>query len=151
VVLTCLRPTYIIGPRNVPVVKSYQRNGVNIRGHNPQRQFIHEEDVAAAFVLALRCELRGAFNITPDDAVRLAEVWPLLGKRYVPTVSLRTARFVTWVRWRFFGAPVHPCWVEDMLVDFTGSNTRLKAQGWTPRYTCAAALRSAAGLNFQNA
>ena len=141
-----VRRDQLLRPRNVPVVKSYQRNGVNIRGCNPQRQFIHEEDVASAFVLALRRDLRGAFNITPDDAVRLAEVWPLVGKRYALTVSRRTAWLVTWLRWRFFGALVHPCWVEDLLVDFTGSNARLKTQGWTPRYTCAAALKSAAGL-----
>jgi hypothetical protein len=41
------------------------------------------------------------------------------------------------------GSPVHLSWVEDMLVDFTGSNAKLKAAGWQPRFNSEAALKSA--------
>jgi UDP-glucose 4-epimerase len=141
--LTFLRPIYIIGPRNQPVVKSYRENAVNFLGHNPRRQFIHEEDVAAAFVRAVRSDMSGAFNVVPDDFMRLGDVWKMVGKRFVPTVPLWLARSITGLRWRYLGSPVHPCWVEDMLVDFTGSNARLKGTGWKPRYGSTEALRSA--------
>lgn len=141
--LTFLRPIYIIGPRNQPNVKSYRENAVNFLGHNPRRQFIHEEDVAAAFLQAVRADMPGAFNVVPDDFMRLDEVWKIVGKKFVPTVPLWLARSITGFRWRYFGSPVHSCWVEDMLMDFTGSNAKLKSTGWKPRYGSAEALRSA--------
>jgi nucleoside-diphosphate-sugar epimerase len=142
-VLTFLRPIYIIGPRNQPVVKSYQENAVNFIGYNPRRQFIHEEDVAAAFILALKQDLPGPYNVVPDDFIRVSDVWRIVGKKFVPTVPLGVAKLITAFRWHFLGSSVHPCWIEDMLVDFTGSNKKLKAAGWSPRYESAAALNAA--------
>ncbi len=141
--LTLLRPIYIVGPRGGATVKVLRENAVNFLGHNPRRQFIHEDDVAAAFIQALRTEMPGPYNVVPDDYVRMREVWRMVGARWVPTVPLSLARWVTWIRWKHFGSPIHPSWVEDMLVDFTGSNARLRAAGWEPRYGSAEALRSA--------
>jgi nucleoside-diphosphate-sugar epimerase len=143
ILLTLFRPIYIIGPRNQPVVKSYRQNAVNFPGCDPRRQFVHEEDVVAAFVQALRSEMPGPYNVTPDDFVRASEVWQIVGARSVRTVPLGLARMVTWLRWRWLGSPIHPSWVSDMLVDFTGSNARLKSAGWRPRYNSSEALRSA--------
>lgn len=142
-VLTFLRPIYIIGPRNQAVVKSYRENAVNFMGYNPRRQFIHEEDVAAAFLLALKKDLPGAYNVAPDDFIRLSDVWRIVGKKFVPTVPLPLAKMITAFKWHFAGSPVHPCWIEDMLVDFTGNNKKLKAAGWTPKYASEPALKSA--------
>jgi len=141
--LTMLRPIYIIGPRNRKTAENYRNDAVNLRGYDPRRQFIHEDDVVSAFVLALQKDMPGAFNVTPDDCLRMTEVWRIVGANSVHTVPLSIAKFVTWMRWRFFGFRLHPCWIEDMLVDFTGSNARLKAAGWTPRYNSEQALRSA--------
>ncbi len=141
--LTMLRPIYIIGPRNKVTADNYRNDAVNLRGHDPRRQFIHEGDVVSAFRLALQRELPGAFNVTPDDTLRMSEVWSIVGAKSVRTVPLGVAKLVTWVRWRFFGFRLHPCWIEDMLVNFTGSNAKLKAAGWTPHYTSEQALRSA--------
>ncbi|HUA68983.1 MAG TPA: NAD-dependent epimerase/dehydratase family protein, partial [Candidatus Saccharimonadales bacterium] len=70
VVLTFLRPIYIIGPRNRANAKSYRKNATNFPGRNPRRQFVHEEDVAAAFTHALRTKISGAYNVVPDDFLR---------------------------------------------------------------------------------
>jgi UDP-glucose 4-epimerase len=142
-VLTYLRPIYIIGPRNRAVVKSYQKNAVMFSGCDPRRQFVHEDDVAAAFVQAVRTDMSGAFNVVPDDFIRLSDVWKTVGAKFVPKIPLKLAYFITAMRWRYLGSPIHPSWVEDMLVDFTGSNAKLKATGWKPRYGSAEALRSA--------
>jgi UDP-glucose 4-epimerase len=143
VALTFLRPIYIIGPRNRKVVESYRKNAVMFPGVNPRRQFIHEDDVAAAFIQAIRTNMPGAFNVVPDDFIRLNDVWKMVGAKFVPNLPLSLASFITSMRWRFFGSPIHPSWVEDMLLDFTGSNAKLKSTGWKPRYDSAAALRSA--------
>ena len=141
--VTFFRPIYIIGPRNHRVIASYQKNAVNILGQNPRRQFIHEEDVADAFIRAVRQEMPGAFNVVPDDFIQLSDTWKIIGKKFVPTIPLSLAKLITAVRWRFLGSTIHPSWVEDVLVDFTGDNSRLKGFGWKPRYGSAEALRSA--------
>jgi UDP-glucose 4-epimerase len=141
--LTFLRPIYIIGPRNQAVVESYRQNAVHFLGRNPRRQLVHEEDVAAAFVQAALTDMPGAYNVAADDCVRLSDVWQAVGKKFVPTVPLPAAQLLTWMKWRFLGSPVHASWVRDMLVDFTGSNARLKSTGWKPRFNSAEALRSA--------
>lgn len=143
IVLTFLRPIYIIGPRNRAVIDSYRANAVKFMGYNPRRQFVHEEDVAAAFVQATLTDMPGAFNVTADDSMQLYDVWKMVGKGFVPTVPLPAARWLTWLKWRFFGSPIHPCWVEDMLVDFSGSNAKLKSTGWKPRCNSKEALKAA--------
>lgn len=142
IVLTLLRPIYIIGPR-CPTVGYYRKNAVRFLNQNPRRQFIHEDDVAEAFVQAMRMEMRGAFNVVPDDFVRLNDVWKMAGATFVPTLPLPIARWITALRWRFLRSPIHHSWVEDMLVDFTGSNARLISTGWKPRYKSADAFLSA--------
>lgn len=142
-ILTFLRPIYIIGPRNQANVESYRQNAINFLGHNPRRQFIHEEDVAAAFVQAVRIDMPGAYNLVPDDYMPLSDVWKMVGKKFVPTIPLSLARLITAMRWKYFQSPIHPCWVEDMMVDFVGSNKKLKNTGWKPRYGSVEALRSA--------
>jgi UDP-glucose 4-epimerase len=141
--LTLLRPIYIIGPRNRSVVVSYRQNAVRFPGRNPRRQFIHEDDVASAFVQALLTEMPGAFNLVPDDFIRLGDVWRMVGARFVPVVPLWVASKITTLKWRYFRSPIHPSWIEDMLMDFTGSNDKLKSTGWKPQYGSAAALSAA--------
>jgi UDP-glucose 4-epimerase len=142
-VLTLLRPIYIIGPRNRSNARCYRANAINFPGHNPRRQFIQEEDVVAAFIHALRTGLPGAFNVVPDDFLRMRDVWKIVGAKFVPTAPLWLASAITDFRWRFLGSPIHPSWVRDMLVDFTGSNAKLKDTGWRPRFSSEQALRSA--------
>ncbi len=142
-VLTFLRPIYIMGPHNRAVTRRYRQNAVNLRGFDPRRQFIHEDDVAAAFVRALLADLPGPYNVVPNDSLRLSEVWKAVGVKWAPTVPVWLAAAITYLRWRWLRSPIHPSWVRDMLVDFTGSNARLKAAGWTPKYDSAGALRAA--------
>jgi UDP-glucose 4-epimerase len=142
-VLTLLRPIYIVGPRNRATIEGMRANAVNFPGRNPRRQFVHEDDVADAFVRAIRDDLPGPYNVVPDDHLRMREVWRMVGAKRVPTLPVWVARLVTAIRWRCFGSPIHASWVADMLVDFTGSNARLKTTGWRPRHGSVEALRSA--------
>ncbi len=139
-----LRPTYIIGPRNSMTVRGMRENAVRFPGRNPRRQFVHEDDVAAAFIHVLRRGLEGPYNVVPDDVTTMSEACKAMGAPRVLTVPPSLARWVTWLKWRFMGSPIHPSWVQDILVDFTGSSDKLKATGWSPRHGSLESVRLAA-------
>ena len=140
---TFFRPPYIIGPNNRETVKGFQKNAVRFQGLDPRNQFVHEEDVASAFLQALRADMPGAYNIAPDDFIRLSEVNKIIGVESVRTVPLWLARWITGIRWRYFGLSTHPSWVDAQMADYTVSNAKLKGTGWKPRYSSAEALHSA--------
>jgi UDP-glucose 4-epimerase len=142
-VLTFFRPIWVVGPRNRVTVDSLREGAANVPGRDPRCQYIHEEDVAAAFQQAVVTELPGAYNVVPDDFIRLSEVWQILGMESVRTVPPWAARLVSGVRWRFFGSQTHPSWLDLSVMDATASNARLRATGWTPSCGSADALRSA--------
>ena len=140
---TFFRPPYIIGPHNRETVKGLQKSAVRFQGIDPRTQFVHEGDVASAFLQATRTDIPGAYNIAPDDFIRMSEVHKIIGLESVRTVPLWLARLITEIRWRYFGLTTHTSWVDAQMSDFTVSNAKLKGIGWKPYYGCAEALRSA--------
>ena len=140
---TFFRPPYIIGPRNRETVKGFQMNAIGFKGLDPRNQFVHEGDVASAFLQATHTDMPGAYNVAPDDFIHMSEVNQIIGVESVRTVPLWLARLITEIRWRYFGLSTHPSWVDAETADFTVSNAKLKGTGWKPRYACAEALRSA--------
>jgi nucleoside-diphosphate-sugar epimerase len=145
ITLTMFRPGYIIGPRNTATIQSLRANAVTLLGHNPRSQYVHEEDVAAAFAQAVLTDMPGAYNLDPDDYLRLSEVQEISGVKFAPTVPVWLARLIMQISWQYFGSPTHPSWLDVMLVDFTLSNARLRTTGWKPKYNSTQALRSALG------
>ncbi len=81
IVLTLLRLSYIIGPRNRVTVAGFRENAANFPGRDPRAQFVHEEDVAEAFGQAVHTEMSGAFNAVPNDNIRLSEVYKIIGAK----------------------------------------------------------------------
>ena len=141
--LTLFRPCYITGPHDQAEIKGFRDNAAAFIGRDPRLQFVHEDDVAAAFAQAVRTEMHGAYNVVPDDYIRLSALNRLIGVKFAPTVPVWLARLVTYIQWRYFGSTVHSSWVDITLVDATVSNAKLKSTGWAPRYTCEAAIRAA--------
>lgn len=142
VTLTILRISYIIGPQNHTTVPSFRKIAANFAGHDPHLQFIHEDDVAKAFAQALRGNMTGAFNVVPDDSVRLADVYKTIGAKPM-TVPIWLARLVSFIRWKYFGAPLHSSWVQATLADFSASNAKLKTTGWKANYNSMEAIKTA--------
>ena len=140
--LTRLRPTFITGPHDRALAKSFHADRVFIPGKNPRIQFVHEDDVASAFVHALSRDMPGAYNVVPDDFLRLREAYRLLGVTSAPIVPAWLAHLVAHIRWRYFGSGAHPMWLQALYGDTTFSNKKLRATGWAPRYDSAGALRS---------
>lgn len=143
ITLTMFRLGYIIGPRNTATIQSLRGNAVTLLGHNPRSQYVHEDDVAAAFAQAVLTDMPGAYNLDPDDYLRLSEVQKIVGVKRAPTAPAWVARLIMSVSWRYFGSPTHPSWLDVMLVNFTLSNAKLKATGWKPKCNSTESLRSA--------
>ena len=143
VTLTILRPSKVIGPRNTMTVSGFRNNAVRYPGRDPRFQFVHEEDVAAAFAQAVCADMSGSYNVVPDDHVRWSQAQEIIGLRSAPTVPAWLARLVMGIRWRYLNSPTHPSWYDHTLVDHTASNAKLKATGWCPRYGSAQALHTA--------
>ena len=141
--LTILRPCYILGPGNTATVSGFRRSPVRYLGCDPRLQFVHEDDVASAFLQAVRHPMPGAYNVVPDDWLRWSEVLATIGLRSVPAIPVWLARVLAATRWRWLGCPIHQSWLDAMLLDYTVSNSKLRSTGWRPRYRSKAALRSA--------
>jgi nucleoside-diphosphate-sugar epimerase len=148
--LTMLRAPYIVGPRNAVTVKTFRKNACRLPGHNIRAQLIHEDDLASAFVQALRTDMPGAFNVVPDDFMLGSQVLKAVGVKFVPVVPLWMARIIMKVKWRWFGAKTDPSWLDAALTDFTCSNAKLRATGWKPMYNSEEALRSAVEAEAAN-
>ncbi len=58
---------------------------IGVRGYDPIMQFVHEDDAAEAFYLALIKEVKGAFNLASDEGLRYSELAKALGR---PLLSL---------------------------------------------------------------
>jgi UDP-glucose 4-epimerase len=140
--LTLYRIPYIIGPSNQVTINEFRRNAVSFPRQDPHNQFVHEDDVCRAYELALRNELPGVFNVTPDDAIKASEIYEIIDVKPVK-VPFWLGYLVAYIRWNFFGSSTHPSWVRSMTLDFAGNNDKLKAKGWAPQYRCADAIRSA--------
>jgi nucleoside-diphosphate-sugar epimerase len=142
--LIVFRPTYVVGPANRETVPSYRQSLVKVPGRNPAVQYVHEDDVANAFIQALRIPMPGAYNVAPDDSLSLLDAAHILGMEHLMTVPLWLARWITALRWRYFGSLVHHSWVD---VTYPKSmipirNVKLKATGWRPIYSSEEAFRS---------
>lgn len=142
-VLTCFRPGYIVGPGAVETAQALRKGAVGFCGHDPRVQYVHENDVADAFLLAARRDLPGAYNLDPDDFLRWSEAHALLGRRRLPRLPVALIRAYQGFEWRFLQGTTHPSWIDVLLADFTLSNARLRAAGWAPAYRSAEALLSA--------
>ncbi len=66
-----LRPVNVLGPRVPSTVREYlrQRRVPTVLGFDPMMQFIHEDDLAEAFALAVEHGLQGVFNVVGSGEV----------------------------------------------------------------------------------
>lgn len=143
ILLTFFRPSYVIGRRNLSTVGGWRKNAANFPGHVMNAQFVHEDDMAAAFALAIRNDMPGAYNIVPNDVIGMHKFFELIGKKRVPTIPISLARLVMLLRWKYFGSMEHPSWLDSARLDFKISNEKMKATGWKPRYNCEEAIQTA--------
>lgn len=89
IVVTVLRTGATLGPRiSNFATRFFQRPACPVlMGYDPLLQFVHEDDVVEAFVLAVDGDHPGAFNIVGDGVLPYTTVLALMGRIPIPMPS----------------------------------------------------------------
>jgi NAD dependent epimerase/dehydratase family len=137
-----LRPATVIAPGTEDWVADALSGRSSVRPARPQpdRQFVHVDDVASAVVLAVRDRLDGVFNVAPNgavpaDVVRELGAWHLT----VPVPHQLAAAASRWA-WAVRLSPVPPAALPLVEQPWVVASDRIQAAGWAPRYTSEEAV-----------
>jgi UDP-glucose 4-epimerase len=137
------RPVNVVGPtmpvRRAPLLTNPVMF-VPLTSHPIRQQLLHEADLAAAFVRLLDAPA-GAYNVGPDDWLRLEDAARITGQGVVRLPAL-VLRGMADLAWRTGQSAFDGSWLAffehpPIIV----ANSKLRALGWTPRYTTESALR----------
>ncbi len=90
--VTIFRPCIVVGPGFENFISRVMTLPVNVKigGANPLIQFVHEDDVARAVVLALKARKAGIFNIVGQGTLTLEQAWAMKDR-------LITINFPAWL------------------------------------------------------
>lgn len=123
---------YFIGPYVPLRPLRWHRVPVLPLPHGLRVQVVHTDDVAAAYVSALRLRASGAFNLAAPPVLTAAELGRLLHGRPVP-IPYRAAHAAAKFAWQLRVQPTEPGWVRLAehvpVLDCTRAHTEL---GWWP-------------------
>lgn len=140
--VTMLRAANVLGPHVVSPITSHLRLPVvpTVLGHDPRLQFLHERDLQAVLLHAVRTEVAGTFNVAGDGMLLLSQVVRRLGRPTIPLPAMAARRF---------GAAARQVHLADfpreqvaLLTYGRGvETTRMRTMlGFEPTYTTAEAL-----------
>jgi nucleoside-diphosphate-sugar epimerase len=137
VVVTVLRPTFVLGPRaNHLMARMVRRPGpVMLAGSAGPVQFVHEEDLAAAAALAVRQELPGVFNVAADGWLSREELRGLLGRRLQAPIPPGLAERALRRLWSAGLVDLPPGALPYLTHSWVVANDRLRGQGWVPQHS----------------
>ena len=142
IVVTILRPPIVVGPG-----AEFLKNSIGaqtrfaVRGRDPQVQWLHEEDLGDAFHRAIEQDLRGAFNVAPDDSMSMSRCFEMFEAKplRLPAWLLKGMANLLFAL-RILN--VSRGWVSLGEHSCVMSNEKLKkVSGWRPRFTSEAALQ----------
>jgi nucleoside-diphosphate-sugar epimerase len=103
-------------------------------------QAVHSLDVGEAFRLALRAEVRGAFNVAADPVLDGDELGRILGARPIP-FHTGLLRAVADMSWRLRLQPSPAGWVDLALgVPIMATDRARSELGWAPARSAGDAL-----------
>ena len=141
VCLTLLRFSNVIGPDlTTPITTMLQLPLVpKVAGYDPRIQLVHEEDVVAAIMFALRQRVPGIFNVAGDGQVPWSEIMAIAGKRGIPFPPFATGLAVEPMR-RLGLVDLPPELVTLLTYGRGIDNRRFKEAGFGYRYTTAGAV-----------
>lgn len=146
-VVTILRPCTILGPS----IQSYKtrllrRSFVTtVLGFDPLVQFIHEDDLIRAFMLAIEKDCPGVFNIVGDGVLPLSRVIEICGKLHLrlPQIGFKSLIQMLWLM-DFSPAPASHVDFLRYLCVADGSKAK-NGLGFAPEFSTKEALLSFVG------
>lgn len=147
--VSVLRLCTVVGPHERPggPVERVMRMSLafSVLGRAGGLQFLSESDALEAFCRALEApQLRGAFNVVPDDSATVAEVCRSLGKTRIP-VPGPLLSLGLWVGRRFFKSTLPPSLADYLAFPIVASNQKFKeAVGFAPAHGSMDALLACA-------
>jgi UDP-glucose 4-epimerase len=147
--VSVLRLCTVVGPHERPggPIERLRRLPCvfSVLGRAGGLQFLSESDALEAFCRALEApQLRGAFNVAPDDSVTVAEVCRGLGKTRIP-VPGPLLTLGLWLARRFFKSTLPPSLADYLAYPVAASNQKFKAAtGFKPAHGSLEALLACA-------
>jgi UDP-glucose 4-epimerase len=139
-----LRPCTVMGPNvnNTTSRSMKQPVLVGFMGYDPIMQFVHEDDAAEAFFLAIKRDVRGVFNLAADEGLRYSEVAKTIGR---PLVSLPAWLMYPLVEglYHLRLMPFGKAQLSYIRYPMSMSVNKIKEEfGFTPRHTSRQTLES---------
>jgi UDP-glucose 4-epimerase len=141
-----LRPHVILGPNAQPLLRFLLRLPLYPRlpAAGPLLQCVHELDVAAAIMLALRSRVAGALNLAAPEPFSFGTAIRQLHPRALP-MPVALAQTILNVSWRLTGFGGEPGWMNGLRQPLTLNCERARRElGWLPSYSAAAAISATA-------
>jgi UDP-glucose 4-epimerase len=138
--ITIFRPCIVVGPGFENFISRALNLPINLKvgGANPPLQFVHEDDVARAAILAVQAGRPGIFNIVGEGKLTLDEVAAMKDR-------LITLNFPTWIiyplvriAWRIHlpGVEYPVGAIGSFRFPWVADGTKAKQElGFTPRYS----------------
>jgi nucleoside-diphosphate-sugar epimerase len=142
VAVAVLRPATVIAPEADGWLADALTGQTTVRPARPEpdRQFVHVDDLAAAVALAVRAKLDGVFNVAPSGGVA-ADVVRELGRwRLTVPMPRRLAAAASQWAWAVRLSPVAPAALPLVEHSWMVASDRIQAAGWVPRYTSEEAV-----------
>jgi UDP-glucose 4-epimerase len=112
-----------------------------VLGFDPRYQFVHEDDIVGSLEFAVRRDLPGTYNCAADGVLALSEVVDLLGKPLLPVLPPWGTGAAAAVA-RRLGVRIPPEMLQQLKFGRALDNRKLKAEGYTYRYTTREAVQA---------
>jgi nucleoside-diphosphate-sugar epimerase len=142
--ITRLRPCIVMGPHQT-AAGLIQPDGsyfTTRRARQSLLQLVHEDDLAAAFALAVRHDLPGAYNVVGDEPDSFPHMAEMAGLQVIEVPQKQLLRGAA-LLWKQGMMSTGPEWL-NMETAILCANSKLRAVGWTPRYTTAQSFAATA-------
>lgn len=141
-----LRPCIVMGPNTNNYISRFVKLPIciTIKGADPPMQFIHEEDLARAFMLLIKKDCSGIFNLVGKGTEHLSELLRIAGSRVIslkPSVAYRIIDLLWSLRVSFVEAPSGM--LDFIRYPWVASGERIhKHLGFVPQYSTREAFLS---------
>ena len=144
---TVLRPAFVLGAQADHAIARLIRARVplTVGGSTAPVQFVHEDDATEAIALAVERDLPGVYNVAAEGWLSRDELRALVGRKVQPTVGPELMERALRRLFRAGLVDVPPTEVPYLVHPWVVAVDRLRAEGWTPRYTNEEAVLACLG------